>query len=347
MTTASRILGVICLMIALTFLVPILLMNAHINAVARLMGIVFFLPVALGPLGYLYCRSALLGTKFVKGDWLHSLPVLFCYAITADVSLVNPSELISWITSTGAPNARLQFSEYLPYAIVFAYAIWTGWIIWRYRQQAEGNLANFNPSVFTWLLSLQVFNFVVWTLKALSSFTRLSYVPDIANLLLVIFIYVIAVIQWRNPAFFKVDHLSETPLLSAPIEAEQENSSLGGELDPDTRASLYESVKERLETSALYLDSELTLSSLAEATDLSRHQLSEVLNKHLGKNFYEFINSYRINFACERLADNPDRNVLDIAFEAGFSSKSTFNSAFKRFTGKTPRQYRNTTDLAR
>ena len=77
MTIASRILGVICLMIAVTFLIPFLLANADKSAIGWTIGLVFFLPVALGPLGYLYSRSALLGTPLTKKDLLHLIPWLF------------------------------------------------------------------------------------------------------------------------------------------------------------------------------------------------------------------------------------------------------------------------------
>lgn len=65
-----------------------------------------------------------------------------------------------------------------------------------------------------------------------------------------------------------------------------------------------------------------------------------MLNRHAGKNFYEFINEYRVAAVCERLAAADDDTILNIAMDAGFSSKSTFNAIFKQFTGLTPTAYR-------
>jgi AraC-like DNA-binding protein len=95
-----------------------------------------------------------------------------------------------------------------------------------------------------------------------------------------------------------------------------------------------------VEQQQLYLDSELTLSKLAEATGLSRHHVSETLNRHAGQNFYEFINSYRIQVVCERLISEQREPVLNIALEAGFASKSAFNAIFKQFTHMTPTAWR-------
>jgi len=89
-----------------------------------------------------------------------------------------------------------------------------------------------------------------------------------------------------------------------------------------------------------YLDNQLTLTSLAEIVGISTHHLSEVLNQHEGKNFYQFVNKYRIDFVCEQLKSDTEIKILDLAMSAGFSSKSTFNAVFKQFVKLTPSQYR-------
>jgi len=91
-----------------------------------------------------------------------------------------------------------------------------------------------------------------------------------------------------------------------------------------------------------YFDSELTLSSLAKDIGMSRSQLSQLINDGLGENFYDFVNKYRVE-EVKRLMTDPQAmnfNLLGIALEAGFKSKSTFNLIFKRFTGLTPTEYR-------
>lgn len=91
-----------------------------------------------------------------------------------------------------------------------------------------------------------------------------------------------------------------------------------------------------------YLREELTLQDLADELSLSAQQISMLLNIHFKQNFYNFINSYRIEEVKRQLArpDHKTRTLLAIAYEAGFNSKSTFNTMFKKFTGKTPKEYR-------
>ena len=91
-----------------------------------------------------------------------------------------------------------------------------------------------------------------------------------------------------------------------------------------------------------YLDPELTLSNLAKDLNISRSQLSILINAGIGDNFYDFINKYRVEQVKKLMTDPQMKNfnMLGIALEAGFKSKSTFNLIFKRFTGLTPSEYR-------
>ncbi|PXX27028.1 helix-turn-helix domain-containing protein, partial [Thalassospira sp. 11-3] len=82
---------------------------------------------------------------------------------------------------------------------------------------------------------------------------------------------------------------------------------------------------------------------LANAVGVTPNQLSYVLNQHLGKSFFDFVNEVRTNEASRLLIEEPDRTILDIAISVGFNSKSTFNLAFKKITGKTPSVYRSET----
>jgi AraC-like DNA-binding protein len=93
-----------------------------------------------------------------------------------------------------------------------------------------------------------------------------------------------------------------------------------------------------------FLDCNLSLTELAESLGIFNHYLTQVLNDELNQNFYDFINSYRIEEFKKLLLDKKyNRYTLyAIALEAGFNSKSTFNRIFKNFTGLTPSQYKNT-----
>ncbi|WP_420549550.1 helix-turn-helix domain-containing protein [Curvivirga sp.] len=89
-----------------------------------------------------------------------------------------------------------------------------------------------------------------------------------------------------------------------------------------------------------FKDSGFTLQKLANQSAISRNKLSFVLNQHIGTTFFELLNRQRIMWVCEVLKSmSASSSILDIAYEAGFNSSSSFYKAFKKETGLTPKEY--------
>ena len=84
----------------------------------------------------------------------------------------------------------------------------------------------------------------------------------------------------------------------------------------------------------------LHIGDVAKQLELTVHQLSAVLNDVLHKSFADLVNEYRVSEAKRLLKTQPKMSILEIAFEAGFNSKTQFNSVFKRETGNSPREFR-------
>ena len=97
-----------------------------------------------------------------------------------------------------------------------------------------------------------------------------------------------------------------------------------------------------MEDEKLYQETELILQQLAAKLQIPNYQVSQALNEGMNKNFYDLINGYRVEEAKRLLLDpsNSNYTILSIGFEAGFNSKTTFNTVFKKFTGHTPTEYR-------
>jgi AraC-like DNA-binding protein len=97
-----------------------------------------------------------------------------------------------------------------------------------------------------------------------------------------------------------------------------------------------------MEKDKLYRETELTLQDLSEKLQRPSYQVSQAINDGLKKNFYDLINSYRVEEAKRLLVDPKNQNftILSVGFEAGFNSKTTFNTVFKKFTGITPTEFR-------
>ncbi|MCE9596914.1 MAG: helix-turn-helix domain-containing protein [Spirochaetia bacterium] len=95
-----------------------------------------------------------------------------------------------------------------------------------------------------------------------------------------------------------------------------------------------------MQTERLFVEEGIAIEDVADRLGLSVHALSEFFNNHLKTNFSGYINSMRIIAACKIMESQPDRTVLSVAYEVGFSAKSTFNAAFLRHTGVSPSAFR-------
>jgi len=94
-----------------------------------------------------------------------------------------------------------------------------------------------------------------------------------------------------------------------------------------------------------WLEWELDLLTLADKMDVTTHKLSQVINEHLEKNFYDYINEFRLKEVKDRLMDSAynEQKILAVAYDCGFNSKSTFYTFFKKYEEMTPTQYRQKT----
>lgn len=97
-----------------------------------------------------------------------------------------------------------------------------------------------------------------------------------------------------------------------------------------------------LEIEKIYRDEKLSLISLSDRLKITPHQLSWVINQKINKSFPSLVNFYRVEEVKKKLSksNQNETTILQIAFEAGFSTKTSFNRAFKKITGLTPSQYR-------
>ena len=92
----------------------------------------------------------------------------------------------------------------------------------------------------------------------------------------------------------------------------------------------------------IFTDPELKLASLARQVELPPHQLSKLINDKFGKSFTDYVNEYRVQEFIRRvnLVQNKTYTLYSIAMDVGFNSKSSFNAAFRKLTGKTPSNYK-------
>ena len=166
-STASVILGTLCLFLSINFLVPLVIMTGDTKPWLYLVqGWVLFLPASYGALNFLYYRSALSNKGLSKLDAIHLLPILCCYLINI-TWLIDPSATGLQLYFSGAhpPGLALNFSILILYVQAFAYNLISIVYVYRYQRLAQQNLSDFNPDIFLWLWTFLGFTLVIWSLK--------------------------------------------------------------------------------------------------------------------------------------------------------------------------------------
>ncbi|MBD3640914.1 MAG: helix-turn-helix transcriptional regulator [Marinobacter sp.] len=178
-----------------------------------------------------------------------------------------------------------------------------------------------------WALSL-VYCLLAHVLRVTGSHEWLTIATTVVSVAVLL---PMSVLAFRQPALFA----GLRPTL-ARADAGPKSRTADQSTEPPTKQILH-----LMEQQQPYLHSNLTVDRLARLAGLPPRELSQFLNQQMGRNFYEFVNGYRIQHARLRLADPAETaTITDIMYESGFNSKSVFNTLFRETTGKTPSQYR-------
>ena len=170
---------------------------------------------------------------------------------------------------------------------------------------------------------------------------QVNVLGDLVTVIAVILIYAMGYLGLRQPAIFT--STAETrPYPSAEgIDRSQEKYLRSG-LDKETSRIFLDELTRHMEQDKPYLQGDLVLPQLAQQLGISANYLSQVINQQLHVNFYDFVNGYRVEEAKQLIqgAGQKPPNILNIALDSGFNSKSAFYTAFKKATLMTPTQYR-------
>jgi AraC-like DNA-binding protein len=244
---------------------------------------------------------------------------------------------------TALSNTSLDLYEVVSELQWLAYMVAEFLILNRQRKVYQENYSGPNSKAYTWLFQFVVlscighsFVFVRWCLS------YLELEDAVLNMNIVISITTLLIITWfvfkalYYPELFTGIQTKLKPIKSV-LKAADKNAITSEVLQQDIDRLFAFMSKEKP-----YLDFELTLQKLASQFQVPEKELSLLINHHVGKHFFDFINEYRIDEAKKILA-NPDekhQTILEVLYQVGFNSKSSFYTAFKKITGKTPTVYR-------
>lgn len=316
-----------------------------------------FIDLAYGPLLWMYARKVIHDHYRPVQHWYFLLPTLtasFFYAAIVLKMLVAPAGTGHWLqwyndittyviiaTMTLFPVMSLHIARQLP-------AFW----------QSERQLIRKIACCF--LLTP-----VIWITTQLINTFQLLDGPTVNVLIRIVaysnmLVICLFIIQYKLAAQALLSGTAhETPPVEQPdfppltvlreekdtlvIAVSEEPAPRKSQLTLPQREAIAEKLSRLMLQQKVYTDPGLTLEKLSSLVKIPRHHLSEVLNQYLHQPFYQYINDYRMKEVlrlldqCRQQQVTP--NILSLAYEAGFNSKSSFNQYFKKTTGYTPTEY--------
>lgn len=271
-------------------------------------------------------------------DFLHFIPFLFYFMHLLAFYLHNVAVLVN-----NSDNVFMMMGLWTGLFIHFlCYFMVSMGMLRQYSIKLKQVFSNTKPYSLSWLIPVMI-GFLILTvtegflLMALH-FRHIdtSQLNRYLSLAFSIFIYYSAM-----KVLLEQKALHEIPALK------KKESVKATRLDEEEKEKTLSLVMEIMKEDKPYLDSELSLPQLADICSLTTHKLSDVLNSS-GTIFYDFINRYRVEEFCRLIAhpENEAYTLLALAMDAGFSSKTTFNTAFKKVMGQTPSQYKKQAQIS-
>ncbi|MFK8302909.1 helix-turn-helix domain-containing protein [Capnocytophaga stomatis] len=347
-TLSDTVLSIWMLFISIHLLSYNLYYLGYWKVYPHLVGLTHPFPLLHGPFLYLYVVFSLRSDqKFRRKDMLHFLPFVidylgmfpFIFGYTAQQKLLMDSQDIN--------------SEYQWFFIIslvsfvisgITYPVLSYRKITKYQQLINDNFAYEEGISLRWLKVFIMGLGIIFLVGTIIILMREVFQIDfgfnsdlIIFVLIVLLVFLIGFSGIRYQGIFTEKAIKEHSIVEVKTVSEYRKSGLKS----DEVAQLHQEMLSLMEEKKPYLEPKLTLNQLAEQLAISSNNLSQVINQCEGKNFYDFVNSYRVDEFIKRATNDKNKglNLLGIALDSGFNSKSSFNQVFKKHTGDTPSNY--------
>lgn len=289
----------------------------------------FPLKLLYGPLIYFFTRSIVMQESIVgKRDSIHLLPVLIS-GLLIILGITLPEKLMILF---------VQFS-------LIGYLIISIYLTVLHKKVITSTHSNVDEISLGWLTQILAFLFLIITLDVVNQSIGISMFPKGMQLfyiiqLLVILSLVTSIVYkgLKYPELFKGITREEIDIVHQDTSEKYKSSSLSTE----DLQSYREKLEEIFDNQKPYLDPELTLNELAGMIGVTSRNLSYIINSQFEMKFSDLINKYRVIEAVRIFEENndPKQTILEVVYEVGFNSKSSFYLAFKKNVGKTPKEFK-------
>ncbi len=307
-----------------------------------LLGFEIPLPLLHGPFLFLYTKALTSGNISFRKMSFHFIPHMISFLSTIPFLLLSQEEKIHVYQNEGQGYGIL--SGIILFGVILsgiAYIVLSIRILMKHKRQIKNNFSYTEKINLEWLFRLIIGLSCIWILVLFAD-------DEMIFTSVVLFVLFIGYYGIKQVGIFT----NQPPLELSPVLqssgatelsiAAMENSKYDKSSLTDNQAQeIHRRLVDVIEVKKIYLTPELTLAMVSEELGVHPNSLSQVINTIEQKNFFDYINTLRIQEFMERVAnpDNQKYTLLSIAYECGFNSKTSFNRNFKNIIGKSPSEY--------
>jgi AraC-like DNA-binding protein len=278
------------------------------------------------------------GRTFKKAEHLHFLPFFLFALYSISTLFASPDDSPVLPPALGKVFGAIMFMSVKIQIVVY-------WLLSQSRLvRHRRNVRRFAST--TEAIDLRWLQYFLWALVFIiflwfnELFFGVVIIKVLAPFGYLVAVYFIGYFSLRQQEVFRFEK-QEVEAIREILEEDPVSTAKAPRLSAEAMAALKQKVQAVMEQDKAFLDQELDLPQLARRLHMSSHDLSYLLNAGFGESFFQFVNRYRVAEAKILLLSPNHRhlNVLGVAYEAGFNSKTTFNTTFKKFTGQSPTQF--------
>ena len=305
---------------------------------------------------YVYTESLISKENVFKAKWIfHFIPTAVIYISIVPLAQLPYKEKANLITHiTTDPYLNFVFGIIILFTTIYLVA--TLKLLKKHKVFIRKMFSYEENISLNWLRILTFLLVLLWIV--ISSLAAYIYYLDPTLIMLpedhmvidmkgqsafVAFVFLLGFFGIRQQVIYSIP-LQEKGITT--IESETKSASNRYEksgLKKEDSASHLKRLFQYMEEEKPYLKGKLSLKEVAENMNISTNHLSQIINENLEKNFFDFVNAYRVDLVKQKMRDpsNKKYTILSLAYDCGFNSKSSFNAVFKKLEGLTPTEFLN------
>ena len=305
--------------------------------------------VLLGPALFFYAQATMSPNKKIDKRFSAlalSGPIIVLLTMFPFIFMSSPAEKLALANPATRDPELWQIAVFTCLSTTFVFIVFTAIFLIMtlklhsaHRQQLMERFSEIEHRSLDWFRTILIFWGVAWLMYAIEFLLgALGWFWFGSGVVLPIFEAIVLAIFIQKALSQKVLNESEKALPRASQANQvQARTAL---LSPDKMAFIASKLESAMKDDKLFLQENLSLNKLSETICESENHISETLSQFLNTKFFQFVNGFRVEEAKKALQET-DKLITNIAFDVGFNSKSTFNTAFKKVVGHSPTVYRN------